>query len=371
MKKQLSFFKPYYNNKEIKAISKCIKSGWLTQGKLTQQYEQMIKEISGYKHIIACAHATAGLFLALKTSGLPVGSTILVPTYTFTASASIVTNNGYTLKLCDINKYTYCVDIDIINRELESDKTITGLINVDMFGYQNNIDISKLIRPIYIINDCAHCVPVSLKHESNQICVLSTYANKTISTGEGGIVLTNNDKQASNIRTLLNHGIEKNTFERYKGETSKKIIYDVVGEGWKFNFTDLNASIGIEQLKKLNKIIYKRNKIVEWYLKYLNLEKVELQREIYSKDHHKHLFVVKVPLDRRNVIIDKLSDNGIQVSWHYRCLHNMSYYKENINYDVIFHHANINSKSSISLPFYTDLKRSEVKYICKILNSLL
>jgi dTDP-4-amino-4,6-dideoxygalactose transaminase len=369
--KKINFFKPYYNNKEIKAVNKCIRSGWLTQGQLTQQYEQMIKDLSGYTHVIACAHAAAGLFLALRTSGIPEGSTILVPTYTFTASASIVSNNNYELKLCDINPNTYCVDIDIINRELERDNAIAGLINVDMFGYQNNIDVSKLFRPITIINDCAHCVPHNLQHDS-QICVISTYANKTISTGEGGVILLNDDRQAKRIKTLLNHGIEKNTFERYKGETSKKLEYDIVDEGWKFNFTDLNASIGIEQLKKLDTIINKRKQVVDWYLKYLYLDKVEIQKDINSENHHRHLFVIKVPFDKREFIINKLAENGIQTSWHYKCLHKMSYYKDNINkYDYMFHDAIDSSVTSISLPFYTGLKKSEVKYICKVLNNLL
>lgn len=369
--KKIKYFKRYANiNAETKAIKKVLKSQWLTTGNVVKEFEKLFAEKSGYKYAIAVNSATSGLLLSLQTSDLIEGSTVITTPYTFCATAHAIEQSGYHLKFVDIDDNTY--SLNNINVYNNLDNNAACVLDVKLAGLDDN---EMSIAGIKTIKDCAHCVPFDTNSINDRYStrVYSFYANKNISCGEGGMICTNDENQVKKIITLMNHGIDRDAFSRFTGSTSKKWQYDIIESGYKFNMPDLIAAIGIEQLKILDKNIIKRRKVVNWYIKYLDLSKVKVQDDVQSYwYHYRHLMLVRVPEDRRDCIIQKLSKAGIETSVHYKPLHMMSYFKDKYGFkDEDFPNAYHNYLQTISLPIYPDLKKSEVKYICEKLNSLL
>lgn len=394
---KVKYFKRYANMRaELKAIKKVLKSGWLTTGKKVKEFEEKFAEKAGYKYAIAVNSATSGLLLALQTSGIPKGSTIITTPFTFAATAHAIEQSGYNLKFVDTLYERW--DPSFFKEVILKDKSshYIGVLNVDLAGYSNAayFDWVKFYSHIKLIHDSAHCVPGNKNdsYDNLNTRVFSFYANKNMSCGEGGMVCTNDENQMTQIRTLMNHGIDRDSYSRFTGNTSEKWEYDVVVSGYKFNMSDIQASIGLEQLKIVDEIIKKRYQVIKWYQQFIEKCVLRFYPEdkkpdyynfkisselMYYKNnenynHDMHLLLIKVPESKRDYIIDELSKAGIETSVHYKPLHMMTYFKNKYGFkDEDFPNAYKNYKQTISLPIYPDLKKSEVKYICKILNNLL
>ena len=232
-------------------------------------------------------------------------------------------------------------------------------------------------KKIKIIEDCAHAFPTIYKNKnkyvgnSNNLCCFSFYANKTITTGEGGMITTNNSKIANRLKILRQHGMSRNVWNRYTNK-SNKWEYDIIELGYKYNLPDINSSIGIEQLKKSDLMRKKREYVAKKYYAFLkDCENIILPKINSSelKNNSWHIFSITLKNENikfRNDLIEKLNKIGISTSVHYKPLHLMTYYKKKIKMDKkYFPNSNRLWKTTISLPIYDKLKLADIKNITK------
>ena len=372
----IPFHKTHTTQEEINSAISAIKSGWLTMGPKTVEFENKFKEYIGSSEAISLNSATASLHLALKSIGLQRGDEVILPTNTFVATAEVVTYFDATPILCDIEEDTYNIDVSKIEA-LITDKT-KAIIPVHFAGQPCDMDEIYDIAKKYnlnIIEDAAHAIPSSYKGEKignlnrTDITCFSFYATKTLSTGEGGMATTNNPTYAKSIKINRLHGISKDAWDRYT--TKGAWHYDIVDNGNKYNTTDINSAIGIVQLKKQDILREKRAKIAQKYMEaFRDNPKIVLPIIKEDRTTSWHLFVIKV--DNRDNIIEELKSRNIGCSVHFIPVHKHTYYKNRYGYrDNDYPISNRVFQKSLSLPIYPDMSDEEVEFVIKNLLELI
>ena len=370
---QIPFHKTHTTEEEINAAVTAIKSGWVTMGPKTVEFENDFKIYVGSKEAVSMNSATAALHLSLKAIGLKRDDEVILPTTTFVATAEVVTYFDAIPILCDIEESTHNIDVNKIE-ELITDKT-KAIIPVHFAGQACDMDEIYKIAEKYnlkIIEDAAHAIPSSYKGvkigalEKTDITCFSFYATKTLSTGEGGMATTNNSDYAKNMKINRLHGINRDAWDRYT--TKGAWYYDIVDNGCKYNTTDINSSIGIVQLTKQELLREKRAQIAHKYtLAFKDNKNIVLPYVKNDRESSWHLFVIKI--NNRDEIIEKLKENGVGCSVHFIPIHKHTYYKnkykyKNENYPV----ANKVFDESLSLPIYPDMTDEEIEFV---INNLL
>ena len=368
--RNIPFHKTYITDNEINAVVEAMKSGWLTMGPKTVEFEEKFREYLGAKYSVSLNSATAALHLALKAIGLQRDDEVIVPTNTFIATAEVVTYFDAIPVLCDIEVDTHNIDI------IQIEKLITcktkAIIPVHFAGQPCDMDEIFEIAKKYnlkVIEDAAHALPSKYKGQyigslkNSDITCFSFYATKTLSTGEGGMVTTLNEEYAKKIKINRLHGISKDAWDRYSSKGSW--YYEVVDNGNKYNTTDMNAALGVEQLKKLEWMAQKRNQIAQMYIEaFKNNIKIELPYVKEDRETSWHLFVIKI--NNRNEIIENLKDMGIGTSVHFIPIHKHPYYKERFGYrNGDYPIANKVFEESLSLPIYPSMSTTDVDYIVR------
>lgn len=384
-KKQIAFHKTHITDDEINLVVEALKSGWTTMGPKTVEFERLFAEYifkdvnspivynTEFIHAVSLNSATAALHLALKAIGLKAGDEVILPTNTFVATAEVVTYFNATPVLCDIEYDTHNMDVSKIEA-LITNRT-KAIIPVHFGGQPCDMDEIKVIASKYnlkVIEDAAHALPSSYKGKKigliSDITCFSFYATKTLSTGEGGMAVTNNPEYAKKIRINRLHGISKDAWDRYSEKGSW--YYEVVDNGNKYNTTDINAALGIAQLKKLEYMRDRRKEIALMYDKAFK-ENKDIITPVFREDRETswHLYVIKVK--NRDQVISKLKELGISTSVHFIPVHKHPYYKETYKYrDSDYKVANKVFEESISLPLYPDLSKEDVEYIIKKLENV-
>lgn len=366
--KQIPFHKTYTTNDEIDAVVESIKSGWLTMGPKTVEFENKFRKYIGCGNAISLNSATAALHLSLKAIGLKKNDEVIVPTHTFIATAEVVTYFDAIPVLCDVEEDTHNIDVSKIE-PLITNKT-KAIIPVHFAGQPCDMDEIYEIACKYnlkVIEDAAHSLPAKYKGEyignlnQSDITCFSFYATKTLSTGEGGMATTNNVEFAKSIKINRLHGISKDAWDRYSDKGSW--YYEVVDNGNKYNTTDINAALGIEQLKKLDWMNEKRHYIANKYNNaFKNIENIILPYIKQDRETSWHLYVIKI--NNRDKIIEKLKELGIGTSVHFIPIHKHPYYQKKFNYiDIDYPMSNKLFEKSLSLPIYPDLCDSDIDYI--------
>ena len=365
---KIPFHKMHTTDEEIEEVVKAIKSGWLTMGPKTIEFEQKFKEFVGSKYAVSLNSATAALHLALKAINLQKDDEVIVPTNTFIATAEVVTYFGAKPVLCDIEEDTHNIDVSKIE-DLITDKT-KAIIPVHFAGQPCDMDEIYKISNRYnlkVIEDAAHAIPSRYKGElignlnKTDITCFSFYATKTLSTGEGGMATTNNEKYANKIKTNRLHGISRDVWDRYTAKGSW--YYEVVDNGNKYNTTDINSALGLVQLKKQNDLKNKRQSIAKKYMDcFKDCKNITLPVIREDRETSWHLFVIKVK--NRDEVIKKLQEKGIGCSVHFIPIHKHPYYKEKYGYkDSNYPVANRVFEQSVSLPIYPDMSDEEIMYV--------
>ena len=371
---QIPFHKTHTTDEEINAAIEAIKSGWLTMGPKTVEFENKFKEYIGSAEAVSMNSATAALHLSLKAIGLQRGDEVILPTTTFVATAEVVTYFDAIPILCDIEESTHNMDVSKIEA-LITDKT-KAIIPVHFAGQPCDMDeLYQLVdqqlktknQKLFIIEDAAHAIPSSYKGvkignlDGSDITCFSFYATKTLSTGEGGMATTNDPDYAKSMKINRLHGISKDAWDRYT--TKGSWYYEIVDNGCKYNTTDINASLGLVQLRKQDILREKRNNIASKYdAAFKDDENIVIPFVKEDRVTSWHLYVIKIA--NRDEVIEQLKENGVGCSVHFIPVHKHPYYKDKYGYkNEDYPIANEVFDKSLSLPIYPDMSDEEVDYV--------
>tara|TARA_X000001036_G_C20570770_1_gene762559 strand:- start:2 stop:1126 length:1125 start_codon:yes stop_codon:yes gene_type:complete len=360
----IPFHKPCISKLEMDSVIDAMQSGWLTMGPKTVEFEFAFQSYINARHSISVNSATAALHLALNALGVKRGDEVIIPTNTFVSTAEAVAYSGAVPVLCDIEPTNHNININLIENLIT--KNTKAIIPVHFAGHPCEMDEILDIahnNNLKVIEDAAHALPSTYKDKKigliSDITCFSFYATKTITTGEGGMVCTENDDFAKKIKFQRLHGINGDAWKRY--DSGNDWYYDIVDLGYKYNTTDIQSAMGIVQLQKIDEMKEERSKIA---LKYMDAfkGKIDFISEQPQRLSSWHLFVIKV--ENREQLHRQLKEKGINTSVHFIPMHKHSYYKNKYNYkDKDFPIANSIFNKSLSLPIYPGLTEIEIEYI--------
>jgi len=382
MMKNIPFSVPDIDETDILAVVDVLKSGWITSGLKVKEFESNFREFIGLDvNTIAVNSATSGLHLALEALNIGKGDEVITTTLTFTATAEVVRYLGADVKFVDVDEKTLNISIDSLKKAISS-KT-KAIIPVHYAGLGCDMDRILSIAEEFnlkVIEDAAHALPTTCNGNivgslKSDITVFSFYANKTMTTGEGGMVVTRHPDLAKRMKIMRLHGIDRDAFDRFQ---SKKPAwyYEIVAPGFKYNMTDIAASMGICQLKKLPKFLERRQYLAKRYFDTLaNLPLILPADGPTGWTHSWHLFVIRLqdsaPISR-DELIRMLSDQGVGTSVHYVPLHRQPYWRDKYNLTSnMFPEADRAYLSMISIPLYTAMTDEQQDRVIQALHDIL
>jgi len=378
----LPFALPDIGEEEIAAVVDCLRSGWVTTGPKTRQFEQEFAAyLGGDVEAISVNSATAGLHLALESLGIGPGDEVIVPTLTFTATAEVVRYLGAQPVFVDADPDTLNLDLGAL--EAAIGPHTRAVIPVHYAGLACDMDGVLALAHTYglkVVEDAAHAFPTRYKGRlvgtlDSDVTVFSFYANKTMTTGEGGMVVTRNAKLASRIRVMRIHGISQDAFARYTSR-SPAWFYEVVAAGFKYNLTDLASAMGIAQLSKIDRFLQRRELLAGRYNHALHDLPLRLPTGPGADSTHAwHLYVVRLLRDapiERDELIRKLSERGIGTSVHFIPLHRQPIWRDSCRLSPEqFPAAESAYRSMLSLPLYTKMSDADQQRTIANLRELL
>jgi perosamine synthetase len=357
---------------EVRAVSDVIRSGWMTMGPKTFEFENQFAGYVGAEHAVAVSTGTAALHLALEAAGIHAGDEVLVPTTTFTATAEAVIYTGARPVLVDIDPVTMNIDLeDAAGRITAKTKAI---IPVHLAGQpcdMNQIHDLACVHHLRVIEDAAHALPSEYQGrrvgQISEFTCFSFYATKTLTTGEGGMITTNNERAADRMRLMRLHGIERDAWKRYgKGGSWS---YQVLEAGFKYNFTDFQAAMGLVQLAKCDNMKYARQKIAGRYSDAFSCCP-ELVTPSVREDRSTswHLYILRLRTDLLNIdrdaFIEALQHRGVACSVHFIPLHLQPFYSRTFGYRPgDFPVAEKEYRSCLSLPIYPGMTEKEINHV--------
>lgn len=350
------FFRPQISEAEIAEVADSLRSGWLTTGPKVRRFEEEFAAAVGGRFAVAVNSATAALHLAVEALGLRPGQGVLVPTHTFAATAEVVRYLGAIPILVDAEPSTLNMDLEDAEAKLAALREgrlpaavppgieVVGVIPVHVGGLM--MDLGALRRfasrhRLWVVEDAAHAFPSSWRADAGSpwvrcgegtsaVACFSFYANKTITTGEGGMAVTDDPALAERMRLMSLHGLSKDAWGRYAGGPWD---YRIVAPGFKYNLTDVAAAIGIHQLARAEEMRLQRESVARAYREgFAGVDAIELPVFPDNRVHSWHLFPVRLRLDRlaidRDRFVEKLRERGIGFSVHWRPLHLHPYYEQ-------------------------------------------
>ncbi|MGO8931822.1 MAG: DegT/DnrJ/EryC1/StrS family aminotransferase [Limisphaerales bacterium] len=411
---RIPFYKPSLGPEEIEEVVATLRSGWLTTGPKVKQFEQAFAEYLGHKHAVAVNSCTAALHLALEAIGLKAGQGVVVPTMTFAATAEVVRYFGARPILADCRTEDFNLDVADAERRIQwalsQGIDVKAIVPMHYGGQIGDVaGVTALARrhKLKIIEDAAHCCPAFYrdgegkaesrkqpdKAESRKqkaemgegegkaesaavssqwsgvgsaadISCYSFYANKTITTGEGGMACTNSGEYADRMRIMSLHGISRDAWKRYTGEGTW--YYEIIAPGFKYNLSDIAAAIGLHQVRKANAFHARRSELALRYTRLLReVEEVIVPRVQPDRIHSWHLYSIRLRVDRLGIdraqFIAELKQRGIASSVHWLPLHMHPYYRETYGYRPgDFPTAAALYPQLVTLPLYPAMNEEDV-----------
>jgi dTDP-4-amino-4,6-dideoxygalactose transaminase len=371
----LPFALPELGDEEIAEVVDTLRSGWITTGPKAKRFEQAFAEFLNEPQIecIAVNSATAGLHLALEALGIGPGDEVITTTHTFTATAEVVRYMGADVKLVDIDPKTMNIALDQIEAAITPrTKAIIPVhyagLAVDMLTL---LDIARR-HGLKVVEDAAHALPTTLEKEligtmGSNATVFSFYANKTMTTGEGGMLVTRDAELAKRARVMRLHGINRDAFDRFTAKVPSW-YYEIVAPGFKYNLTDIAAAMGLHQLKRLPAFQRRREQIAARYFEALADLPLILPPQAPEGDVHSwHLYVLRLTEDApigRDEFIERLFEQGIGCSVHYVPLHQHPYWKERYGLTPeMFPESQKAYERTVTIPLYTAMTDEQVERV--------
>ncbi|MEW6022572.1 MAG: DegT/DnrJ/EryC1/StrS family aminotransferase [Pseudomonadota bacterium] len=378
----LPFALPDIGEEEIAAVVACMRSGWVTTGPATRRFEAAFAAyLDAGVQAISVNSATAGLHLALEALGIGPGDEVIVPTLTFTATAEVVRYLGAQPVLVDVDPLSLNMSPAAVEAAITP--RTRAIVPVHYAGMACAMDELLAIARAHglrVVEDAAHAFPTRYRGRlvgtlDSDITVFSFYANKTMTTGEGGMVVVRDPELARRIRLMRLHGISQDAFDRYVSKTPAW-FYEVVAAGFKYNLTDIASAIGLEQLRKIDGFLARRRQLAARYDAALaHLPLVLPPRPTGDSTHAWHLYVVRLraeaPLARDELIL-RLSQLGIGTSVHFIPLHRQPYWRDNCASDPArFPVAEAAYGAMLTLPLYTRMGDADQDRVITALQALL
>ena len=375
----LPFHRALIEEEEIRAVLEVLQSGWLTTGPRVREFETEFGRYTGASHAVAVSSCTAALHLALAAIGITEGDEVILPTMTFASSGEVVLYFKARPVLVDCEKGTFHMDPEQIAKAITS--RTRAILPVHYAGYACDMDAILTIacqHGLKVVEDAAHALPSRYKNRMigtlGDITCFSFYATKTLTTGEGGMATTESPELAERLRMLSLHGISKDAWKRYTAEGTWR--YDILETGYKYNLTDLQASLGIAQLGKCEAMWARRAALAERYNNALSpLDAFEIPYVPQGVQHAWHLYVVQVNslalrIDR-NRVIEELKNRGIGTSVHFIPLHLHTLYQERLGYrSGQFPNAEERFERAISLPIYPGMTGEDSDRVIEALHGI-
>jgi perosamine synthetase len=376
----LLFHKPFISEDEVNEIVDTVRSGWLSMGPKTIRFENEFNKYIGSRKSVAVSSWTAAGHLALEAFGIKAGDEVIVPTMTFPATAEIVCYFGAKPVIIDVAEDTLNISLNEIEKSI-TPKT-KAIIPVHYGGQPCDMDEIQELADHYnlkVLEDAAHSLPAVYKDKKvgtiSDVTCFSFYATKTLSTGEGGMICTNNDEIAERTAIMRLHGINRDAWKRYS--ESGSWYYEVVAPGYKYNFTDLQASLGLPQLKKVDAMWESRKRIAKMYTEALkDLDTIQLHTIKSDRESSWHLFPIRLNLNMLNKnraqIIDELRQKNIGVGVHFMPVHQHLFYSQTFNLnDDNFPVASSVFPRLLSLPIYPGMNDEHVNRVINVLTDIL
>jgi UDP-4-amino-4-deoxy-L-arabinose-oxoglutarate aminotransferase len=362
----LPFCRPTIGDEEIASVVESLRSGWITTGPKVLAFEGMFRDRLKVPHAVALNSATAGLHVALAALGIGPGDEVITTSMTWPSTMNMVELLGGKTVLADVIPGTLMIDPADVARKI-TERT-RAIVPVHYAGAPADLDALEAVvaqggrgRPIPLIEDAAHALGTFYKGREigagAHTTVFSFHPIKNITTGEGGMVTTRDDKLAERMRILRFHGVSKDSWSRYGKSASPR--YEVLEPGWKYNMLDLQAGLGIEQMKKLERFNGQRTELAARYAELLaDVPEVRpLDQVSYDHVHAWHLYIVRLDLPRlsigRDEFMGELGKLGIGVGLHFTAVHRHRYYADKYGFRPgDFPHSDAAGESIVSLPLY-------------------
>jgi len=364
----LPFALPDTDEAEITAVNEVIRSGWLTTGAKTRAFETRFAAYVGAKHAVAVNSCTAAMHLALDAIGVKPGDRVVTTPYTFAATAEVIRYMGAHPVFVDVRPDTLNMDPERLAEAVQRER-VAAIMPVHIAGEPCAMaELEAVAGGIPIVEDAAHALPTRyagelIGHRSQFTC-FSFYATRTLSTGEGGMLTTNDDAAADRCRMMSLHGISRDAWKRYTAEGTW--AYDIVAPGYKYNMTDVAAALGLVQLDKLERMWSRRVAIARRYdAAFSGVATLEVPVRNANNQHAWHLYMLRVDNERlpggRDRFIDELRRRNIGASVHFIPLHLHPYYRETYGYQPEdFPIATREFRREISLPIYSRMTDQDV-----------
>ena len=378
----LPFARPDIGDAEIAAVTAALRSGWVTTGPMARKFEAAFTDyLGGGLHSVAVNSATAGLHLALEALGIGPGDEVIAPTLTFTATVEVARYLGADAVLVDVDPVTLNMDPARVRAAITP--RTKAIVPVHYGGLACDMDAllaAAREHDLKVVEDAAHALPTTWRGTlvgqlQSDVTVFSFYANKTITTGEGGMAVTRDEALAQRMRVMRLHGMNRDAFDRFTSKTPAW-YYEIVAPGFKYNMTDVAAAMGVEQLARLPLFVQRREHLARRYHAALAALPLVLPAAAPAGEQHAwHLYVVRLaPGARidRDALVQGLADRGIGTSVHYVPLHRHPYWRDRYGLTPEqFPHADAAYQAMVSLPLFTAMSDADQDRVIAALRELL
>ncbi len=372
MEYKIPLFKLNFGNEEIQAVSDTIHSKWISTGPKCEELENLFIKMFKVKYAVSTANCTDALHLACILCGIKEGDEVICPSLTFAASVNCIKYVGAEPVFCDIESPEH-INISPLDIEKKITPKTKAIIVVHMAGFPAKMDEIMAIASrnnLKVIEDTSHGPLSEYKGQKlgtiGDVGCFSFFSNKNISTGEGGMLITNNEEMGKKARLLRSHGMTTMSYQRASGHAT---TYDIVELGYNFRMDDIRASIGVVQMKKLHVDLEKRIQVRKEYLKELSLIDgitIPFANNLEFVSNYIMPIVLKdSTAEKRDQVREKLHAAGIQTSIHYPAIHQFSIYKE---YKTLLPNTEYVSDNEVTLPMYASLSDSDIKLVVNTLN---